>query len=176
MNLYELSQLQRELYDALTAESPEGEPLSEEEQSRIIDDYLAADVAFTAKVESYCFMIEAFSARAEFLTQQAERHAKLSKQDQSIADRMTARLKAVMIQRGERTLEANTYRPRVINNGGVAPLIYPDAWRTEPAKAPEKYHKKRIELDTTLLREDLKNGEVVEGCKIGERGTRLKLS
>lgn len=179
MNLLDLSEQERAWYDALTGVNESGEPLSEAEQARIIEEYIAADEAFKGKVDRYCELIEAFTARAEYRQAQAVRLAKLGNQDESIAKRMTDRLKAVMILRGEKRIETDHFKPHVVGNGGVAPLIVPDTWRTNPELAPQEFQKRKeevtITLDTSLLRQKLAGGEVIEGCRIGERGTRLAL-
>ena len=177
MNLIDLSEQERAWYDALTGVNESGEPLSEEQQAHIIEEYIAADEAFKGKVDRYCELIEAFSARAEYRQAQAARLNKLSNQDASVAKRMTDRLKAVMILRGEKRIETEHFKPHVVGNGGVAPLIVPEVWRSNPALAPAEFQKTKeeITLDLILVRQKLAAGETVEGCKIGERGTRLVL-
>lgn len=175
MNLIDLSAQEQQLLEALTHISPEGETISEEEQARIIEAYIVADGAFKDKLDRYCWLIEAFSARADFRHTQAARFVTLARLDESVATKMTNRIKAVMASRAEKQIETENFRVRIIGNGGKAPLIVPEEWRRNPASAPERFHRRRIELDLTVLRAAIEAGETVEGCFIGERGTRLAL-
>lgn len=175
MNLIELSDQERHWLEALTHVNEDGETISEEEQSRIIDAYIQANDEFVGKVDRYCTLINAFAARADYREAQARRFAELARLDESVATKMTARLKAVMQMRGDKQIETDNHRLRIVNNGGKAPLIVPPDWKANPASAPEQFHRRRIELDMTAIRAKLEAGEPVEGCAIGERGTRLTI-
>jgi hypothetical protein len=176
MNLIELSEQERNWLEALTHVSDEGAPISEEEQVRIIEAYIAADEQFKDKVDRYCDLIEAFGARALYRDQQRERSEMLARQDQSVADKLKARLQTVMALRGEKLIETDNRKLKIVGNGGKAPLVVPDEWRANPTAAPEAFHKRKIELDLAAIRAKLEAGETVEGCRIGERGTRLTIS
>lgn len=176
MNLIELSEQERNWLEALTHVSDEGEPISEAEQARIIEAYVAADEQFKTKVDRYCELIEAFGARALYREHQAERYAELARLDQAVSDKLQNRVKAVMQLRGEKLIETDNRKLKIVGNGGKAPLIVPDEWRAQPTSAPEAFHKRKIELDLAAIRAKLEAGEMVEGCRIGERGTRLTIS
>ncbi len=175
MNLLELSEQEQEWIAALTHVSESGEPISEEEQARIIEAYIAADEQFKDKVERYCQLIEAFAARAVYRAEQAKNVQKLAKQDQNISDKLIKRILFVMQVRGEKRIETALYAPHIVGNGGKAPTVIPDAWRTNPRLAPKEFQKEVVELDLLKIRQKLDAGQTVEGCKIGERGVRLAL-
>lgn len=175
MNLIELSTQERAWFEALTHVNEDGEPISEEEQARIIDAFVTADEQFKDKVDRYCELIHAFGARADYREYRANQLAQLARLDQSVADKLRARLKAVMELRGEVAIETDNHRLRIARNGGKAPVIVPDEWRQAPSSAPEAFHRRKIELDLTAIRAALEAGETIEGCAIGERGTRLTI-
>lgn len=175
LNLFELSAQEQEFYEAFTRVNDEGKPLTEEEQSQLIEAYMAADEQFKGKVERYCELIEGFGARAEFRAKQAKRITTLSKQDQTVADKLTRRLLAIMEQRGERRIDTNLYSPHIVGNGGQAPVEVPEEWLADPSKAPKKYQKVKVELDVSAIRDDLKANKEVQGCSFGKRGSRLVL-
>jgi len=175
MNLIELSEQERHWLEALTHVSDEGEPISEEEQARIIENFIQADEQFKAKVDRYCELIDAFGARAAYREDRAQHLALLARLDQSVSDKLRARLKVVMELRGDTQMETDNHRLRIARNGGKAPLIVPDSWRQAPSSAPEAFHRRKIELDLTAIRAALEAGETIEGCALGERGTRLTI-
>ena len=49
-----------------------------------------------------------------------------------------------------------TFKPHIRANGGPLPLILPDTWKREPASAPERFHKIKIDLATDLIQEAVK--------------------
>lgn len=175
MNLFELSQQERLWFEALTQEDDEGNPIAEEEMARIIDGFVAADDAFKDKLDRYCDLIHGFEMRASFREDRALRLSELARRDNSVADKLRKRVQAVMQLRGELKIETDSHSLSVVKNGGKAPLIVPEDWRRQPERAPEKYHRHRIELDVAQIRAELEAGDAVEGCKIAERGTHLRV-
>lgn len=175
LSLMELSEREAAWLDAMTCEGIEGEPISEEEQARIIDEYIAADADFKNKVDRYCDLISAFGARAAYQEQMAEHYKELSRRNQSVADKMEARIKVVMELRGETKIETDNHRLSLVKNGGKAPLIVPAEWVIQPASAPEQFHFKVIRLDMNAIRNALESGDQIEGCAIADRGTHLRI-
>lgn len=175
LSLMELSGLEQTMLEALCQEDAEGNPISEEEQARIIENFIDASDAFKSKVDRYCDLIDAFACRASFQEDCASRYSELARRNQSVADKLKARLKAVMEMRGEVKIETDNHKLTLVNNGGKAPLIVPQEWRYDATKAPEQFHKRRIELDVIAIRATLEAGEAVEGCAIAERGKNLRI-
>ncbi|MFM7010129.1 MAG: siphovirus Gp157 family protein [Betaproteobacteria bacterium] len=176
MNLFQLSEQERSWFESLTLDDGDGNPISEEESARLIAGFVAADDAFKDKLDRYVELIEGFGARASYRECKAARLAELARRDEMVAEKLKARVKAVMELRGETRIETDDHRLRVCANGGKAPLVVPEDWRTRPANAPEKFHKHRIELDVTQIRAELESGAEIEGCAIGERGTHLRIA
>lgn len=175
LSIIQLSEQESAWLEALTHEDEEGNPISEEEQVRIIEAFVDASNAFKVKVDRYADLIDAFACRASFQEDCAHRYAELSRRNQSVADKLKARIKAVMEMRGETRIETDNHRLSLVNNGGKAPLIVPPEWKHDPAKAPEPFHRRKIELDVNAIRAAVEAGEQIEGCRIGERGKNLRI-
>jgi len=175
MNLFDLSAKEQLWLDALTREDEDGNPISEDEQARIIDEYIAADADFKDKLDRYVELSKGFAMRASFREDQCSRLNELARRDKSVATKLEARLKAVMELRGDKRIETDLHELRICNNGGKAPLVVPDEWRRTPTSAPEEFHRHKIELDVNQIRTKLEAGESVPGCEIAERGTHLRI-
>lgn len=175
MTLIELSDLEKAAFEALTRENDEGQGITEDEQFRIIDEWIAADADFKSKVDRYCDLITALNARANYRGEQARAISRLAASDSGIAEKIKRRLHSVMNLRDERKIETDHHVLTVVNNGGKLPVVVPAEWRQEPAKAPEQFHRHKIELDVRAIGDALEAGEVIEGCGFGERGTNLRI-
>lgn len=175
LSLIELSQAEAELLEELEYESPEGLRLSEAEQAEIIDRYLNASEAFKEKLDRYALVIKAKKKLAEFRLEEAKRLKALAENAERIADLLEERLIYCLSQRKEIKIETSRFKLSVVNNGGKPPLEIPKEWEEEPAKAPEQFHRHKIELDKETLRRALEEGQEIKDCKIGERGRHLRI-
>lgn len=175
MTLIELSDWEREMMDALTHVRDDGDPITEEEQNAIIDQYIAADEQFKGKLDRYAAMMDALNARAAMRRERASAMAALAGRDSSLATRLKDRVHQVMKIRGEKKIETDERVFTVCGNGGKAPVVVPDQWRHDPASAPEEFHRHRIELDVAGIGAALESGAEIEGCAIGARGTYLRI-
>jgi hypothetical protein len=128
-----------------------------------------------AKIDDYCRLITMIRERAEARHREIMRLGALADTDENAIARLKTALLNFMTERGVTKLETPFHKLTIANNGGKAPLIVPDAWRDDPASAPEQYHRKVVHLDTELIRADLAGGEEIPGCAIGERGTHLRI-
>ena len=99
----------------------------------------------------------------------------LADTDEAAITRLKTALHNFMIERNVTKIETTLHKLTLAKNGGKAPLTVAEAWRDDPACAPERYHRTVIHLDTELIRADLAGGEDVPGCAIGERGTHLRI-
>ena len=175
LSLMQLSEREQAWLEALTHDDEEGNPISEEIQDKVISEYIAADGDFKAKVDRYCDLIAAFSGRAAYQEHMADHYRKMQQRNQGVADKMRMRLKQVMELRGETKIETNDHRLSLVKNGGRARVIVPDGWIYDPAKAPERFHHHKIQLDSNAIRAALEDGETIEGCAIADRGTHLRI-
>lgn len=128
-----------------------------------------------AKIDDYCRLIASVTARANARTEELARLGALVDTDENTIKRLKTALHNFMIERGVTKIETPLHRLTIAKNGGKPPLVIPEAWREDPASAPEQYHRAVIHLDTELIRADLAGGEEIPGCAIGERGTHLRI-
>lgn len=128
-----------------------------------------------AKIDDYCRLITMIRERAEARHREIMRLGALADTDENAITRLKTALHNFMIERNVTKIETTLHKLTLAKNGGKAPLIVPEAWRDDPASAPEQYHRTVIHLDTELIRADLAGGEDVPGCAIGERGTHLRI-
>lgn len=135
-----------------------------------------------AKVNNYCKLIASLDyfsdireAEGKRLELESKKFIKSSKVLQNRTQSLKDRLKWYMQVNNIPKISTDLYTVSVASNGGKAPLIYPESWDEDPASAPERFHRKIIKLDVENLRNALSEGEDVEGCKIGERGTNLRI-
>ena len=128
-----------------------------------------------AKIDDYCRLIATVTARANARTEELTRLGALVDTDENTIKRLKTALHNFMLERGVTKIETPLHKLTIAKNGGKAPLAIPDAWREDPASAPEQYHRAVIHLDTELIRADLAGGEEIPGCAIGERGTHLRI-
>lgn len=127
------------------------------------------------KIDNYCRLIATIANRASARAEEVARLDNLIETDQTAIARLKTALHSFMLEQGVTKLETPLHKLTIAKNGGKAPLVIPDAWREDPASAPEQYHRAVIHLDTELIRADLAGGEEIPGCAIGERGTHLRI-
>ena len=153
-----------------------GGELTDEEAEQAIDEWLAeTNASLENKVDSYCWLIREFEGRADVREQAAKALKAIAATDGNQAERLKARLKKYLEMCGVLKLETPHFKLNIQNNGGSLPLIVPPAWEAEPASAPEAFHKVNIELNTTAIREAIRNDEEAHGARLGERGTQLRI-
>lgn len=156
-----------------------------------------------AKIDNYCALIRELEARAEAREAEAKRLTALAGSDANSAKRLKNRLLVFFEIQEISKLDTARFRVAVQKNGGALPLIFPEEWEREPARAPERYHKQTIALNKTLLREDaeftqseikklkadveagkitpeqaanmLHVAEFTNKVRLGERGTHLRI-
>ena len=128
-----------------------------------------------AKIDDYCRLIATVTARANARTEELTRLGALVDTDENMIKRLKTALHNFMLEQGVTKIETPLHRLTIAKNGGKPPLVIPEAWRDDPASAPEQYHRAVIHLDTELIRADLAGGEEIPGCAIGERGTHLRI-
>jgi hypothetical protein len=128
-----------------------------------------------AKIDDYCRLITMIRERAEARHREMMRIGALADVDENAITRLKTALHNFMLERNVTKIETTLHKLTLAKNGGKAPLIVPEAWRDDPASAPEQYHRRVVKLDVDAIRADLLGGEEVPGCAIGERGTHLRI-
>lgn len=109
------------------------------------------------KIRRYCALIAMMTFGAENCEEEARRLGKLKRANENGAKRLKDRLKAFFEAHGIQKLDLRTFKPRIQVNSN-APLILPPQWQSEPASAPEAFHKVTIELNTLAIKEALGGG------------------
>lgn len=124
------------------------------------------------KIRRYCALIEMMIFSAEACAEEVRRLGKLKRANENGALQLKDRLKQFFEQHGIQKLDLGTFRPRIQVNGS-APLIVPQPWATEPASAPEAFHKVAIELNTQAVREALAEAGADLCPECGDRVARI---
>lgn len=167
-----------EIGDSLTAldallDECDGD-ITDAEAEAAIDDWLAeTNAALETKVDGYCALIREIEARAEARKLEAKRLMALAGMSANKAERLRRRLKAFFEAHGIGKLETDRFHLTIAKNGGQAPLIIPTPWATEPASAPEAFHKVTVELNTQAIREALAEAGADLCPECGDRATPL---
>ncbi len=127
------------------------------------------------KIDNYCALINELDARAKARQEEANRINQLASVDIHSVKRLKARLKAFFEVQGLTKVETSRFKISVAKNGGIQPMLIPDAWEKDPPLAPEQFHRRIIQLDRDAIRTAIEAGETVEGCSLVERGTHLRI-
>jgi len=173
MTLFKIADEIRALHDLLT--ELDGD-VSDAQVEETVDQWLAQiGEQVEEKVDAYCVLIHEFEARANARHEESARIAKLGNADTGNAGRLKDRLKQFMEATGRLKIETPAFKLAIQKNGGVLPLIVPEDWEIEPARAPEAFQRRVIQLDKQAIREALRNDEMVNGCALAERGTHLRI-
>lgn len=173
MNLLDLNNREIEMLDLM--ESPFFIELPVDRQEAMLDEFANNHEAFDEKVDSYRRIIRYKQTMADARKAEAQRMAGLALQDEGVIARLKARLIQALTLRGERSYETVQGKVWIQANGGKPALAYPAEWRDNPANAPEKYHRRKIELDMELMRQDVEEGTGPEGCSLLPRGEHLRV-
>jgi len=153
-----------------------GGELTDEQAEEAIDGWFAeTNASLEKKVDSCCWLIREFEGRAEIREQAAKALMAIAGTDTNEAKRLKARLKFYLELCGVSKLETPHFKVGIQANGGALPLVVPPAWEAEPASAPEAFHKVEIRLNTTAIREAIRNDEETHGAYLAERGTHLRI-
>ena len=132
------------------------------------------DSDLTGKADNYAALIREIEARALVREEEAKRLADRATVDRNVAIRLRDALKEAFQARRIKVMETARFKISVARNGGKAPLVIEN-----PSLIPLSYQSEipaRLELNRELIRETLESGKAVPGCKLGERGTHLRMS
>jgi hypothetical protein len=171
--LFQIGDDVKTLHDLLTECGGE---LTDEQAETAIDQWLAeTNEALESKVNNYVWLIKEFEGRSE-ARELAGKHLMASAgADANQAKRLKDRLKYFLEMYGLQKLQTEHFKVSIQANGGSVALIVPPEWERDPAAAPEAFHKVEIKLDTTAIREAIRNDEETHGAHLGERGTQLRI-
>jgi len=137
-----------------------------------IDDLLKElEGSIESKVENYCWLIREIEARALVRQTEAKRIKALATTNENMVKSLKERLKFFFETQSIQKLECKTFKVSIANNGGVQPLQV-----DLPAdQLPPQFQKVTIEPDNASIRKALEMGTEIEGVKLLQRGTSLRI-
>ena len=137
-----------------------------------IDDLLKElEGSIEAKVENYCWLIREIEGRAAIRLLESKRIKALATTNENLVKSLKERLKYFFETQSIQKLECKTFKVSIANNGGVQPLQV-----DLPAdQLPPQFQKVTIEADNASIRKALEMGTEIEGVKLLQRGTSLRI-
>ena len=137
-----------------------------------IDDLLKElEGSIEAKVENYCWLIREIEGRAAIRPLESKRIKALATTNENLVKSLKERLKFFFEAQSIQKLECKTFKVSIANNGGVQPLQV-----DLPAdQLPPQFQKVTIEADNASIRKALEMGTEIEGVKLLQRGTSLRI-
>ena len=137
-----------------------------------IDDLLKElEGSIEAKVENYCWLIREIEGRAAIRLLESKRIKALATTNENLVKSLKDRLKFFFESQAILKLECKTFKVSIANNGGVQPLQV-----DLPAdQLPPQFQKVTIEADNASIRKALEMGTEIEGVKLLQRGTSLRI-
>lgn len=157
--------------DDLIAEC--GGDVSDPRVAEAVDTWMAElQGNMSAKVDSYAALITEMERRAEVRLAESARLAARAKVDENAAKFLQMRLKTAMDFHGIKKIETDRFTVSVVNNGGKIPVVV-----NNPHAVPLHLTKTTtvISPNKDAIREALERGEVVPGCELGQRDSRLSI-
>ena len=137
-----------------------------------IDDLLKElEGSIEAKIENYCWLIREIEGRAAIRLLESKRIKALATTNENLVKSLKERLKFFFESQAILKLECKTFKVSIANNGGVQPLQV-----DLPAdQLPPQFQKVTIEADNASIRKALEMGTEIEGVKLLQRGTSLRI-
>ena len=167
-SLFDITQDFEALYDLLVERDGD---ISDPDVARIIDDLFAElNSDLETKVDNYAAFIKELQARSNARKEEADRMMKRARVDANLADNLEKRLKFGLEAIRRTKVETSRFTVSIQGNGGVAPMLV-----EHEEDIPEQYFDHPPVLNRTFLREDLEAGKSIPGCRLGERGTQLRI-
>lgn len=127
------------------------------------------------KVDNYAAYIQTLLARSDARKKEGDRLKKKATADENKAKKLKEHLKTILEFRKVKTVDTLRFKVTVSKVGGKAPVEcnvlpedLPDEFRTE---IPASY-----QVNSDAIRAKLEAGEKVDGCRLLERGTYLRVS
>lgn len=186
LTLFEIGEDFKALYNLLA--DTEGD-ISDEEVERTIEEWFnEINVNQNKKINGYCQIIKNLEGVARLREDEANRLLKSRLVLKNKVAKMKERLLLYFTTQGIDKVVTDLNTVTVVKNGGQAALAYPELWDTDPASAPERFHKKVIQIDTASIRQALEEQEATKrdnpnseldpdlsGCYIKDRGKHIRI-
>lgn len=130
------------------------EELSEEQRAIAFRKLIESDGKINDKVNSYLWIIQEKVSLANARKEQAARMKALADKSKKEADRMEEYLLAKLIEMGILEVETDQFHLKVVNKGGVQPLVIIDE-----DKIPEEFFHYPPQLDKKKVKQRLEDEE-----------------
>ena len=172
MNLYELTEAQRELEDKIlsTMDEETGEIPTNEELDAQAE---ALGLAIDAKIDGIARMIRNWTPDIEAWKAEEKRFADKRRAAENRIKHVKLYAKVCLEGAGLDKLKTSLFTVAIQKNGGAAPLNL--CVDLDPRTLPERFQKITVEANSTAIREALESGEKLEFAELGERGTSLRI-
>lgn len=171
--LFEIGEDLNALYELLT--DTDGDVSDEESEAAIEAWFAEIESDRNKKIDGYCRLISNLDYFIEARKAEIDRLSKSSKVLKNKHDRLKERLLLFMNVNNLDKITTDLYTVSAVKNGGKEPLRYPELWDSDPAAAPENYHRRLITVDFEAIRYDLEDGKDVDGCYIEPRGKHIRI-
>ena len=170
MNLYELTQAQRELEEKIlgTMDEETGEIPANEELDAQAE---ALGLAIDAKIDGIARMVRNWTSDVESWKAEEKRFADKRRASENRIKHIKLYAKACLEGAGLEKLKTTLFTVAIQKNGGVAPMNL--CVDLDPKTLPERFQKITVEANSPAIREALESGEKLEFAELGERGTSL---
>lgn len=166
--LVEITSEMEDLYDSIIEAGVEGID-NEEVQDKLHQWEMTLEGNLKEKTEAYCHLIRECELRSKARKEEANRIHDLAKRDEGIAKSLKERLKWALVTLGRDSVDTDTFRVKIANNGGALPLEIDDAM------VPDGFKINKPFTDKDAIREALDGGEELSFAQYGERGTHLRV-
>ncbi len=146
----------------------------EPETIALIEDYLKSlSSGRDRKLDDYAALVRELEIRAEVRAGEARRLTALVKRDEDTVARLKENLRVVFTLHGWKTVETDRFRLTLAQNGGKQRLVV----GVPPEELEERFRRveTKVVADNDALREALADGEVVEGVRLEERGSTIRI-
>ena len=134
------------------------------------------------KIDSYCYLIDEYLAKAAARKAEAARIAALAKTDENNAAKLKARLKIYFEANEITKMETKLHKLSIVGNGGVQALtLHPDVTENPEAILPKEFQKVTVTPNADAIRAELAKPEadqlplIKQLAKLELRGTSLRI-
>lgn len=125
------------------------------------------------KLDNYAALIRELEARAKIRLDEAKRLEGLARKDLDTVERLKDRLKLVFTMHEWKSVDTDRFRIVLAQNGGKQKLVVEIP--IEELEARFQRTETKVVPDNDALREALGDGEVIEGVRLEERGTTIRI-
>ena len=120
------------------------------------------------KIESWLRVIKNLSGELTAVNEEANRLTLRARTIKNNIDRMKNALLTSMSMTGRKSA-GNTLKAKVVQNGGVLPLV------VDEANVPEEYQKVEVKPNNEAIRDALDHGKELSFARYGERGVHINI-